>query len=183
MKLKETKIKITSILLMIGLLIGATNCKEDKKDDLTPLLALAVIPQSTALPQPTLNTASLKLGSAQFTLTDVISCRLGVGNAGIIMGQTPATYLPGLNVHGIDPTKSVVTIGAGGSQMDIDTSVGVYMAGKNKVAGSCLATVKENSATVYDLQVIDCPITDELNGLGGNPPDTTVSFRARCTKQ
>ncbi|AOP33322.1 hypothetical protein A0128_05355 [Leptospira tipperaryensis] len=181
LKTKYTKNKIVTATMLIGFLVGFSNCEKDKKDDITPLLALAAIPaQATDLPQPALNTASLKLGSAQFTLTDVQFCRLGIGNIGIIIGQTPTTYLPGLNIHGIDPTKTTVTIGAGGSQMDIDTAVGVYMAGKNKVAGSCSATVKENSATVYDLQAIDCPITDEL---GGNAPDTTVSFRARCTKQ
>ncbi len=169
---------------MIGLLIGATNCKEEKKDDLTPLLALAAVSgQTVDLPQPANNTGILKLGEQTFILADLQDCKLGIANIGITIGQLP-NVLPVLNVHNIDPAKSTVTIGAGGSQMDIDKAAGVvYMAGKNKVAGSCSATVKENSATVYDLQLIDCPVTDELNGQGGNAPDTTASFRVRCTKQ
>ncbi|PJZ53053.1 hypothetical protein [Leptospira adleri] len=183
----QIKIKVATLILMIVSLMIFLNCEKDKKEDLAPLLALVALTpltsatqQATDLPQPPLNTASMKLGTVQYTLTDLQDCKLGIGNVGIVIGQLP-NVLPVLNLHSIDPTKTTVTIGAGGSQMDIDKAAGVvYMAGKNKVAGNCSATVKENTATVYDLQAIDCPVTDEL---GGNAPDTTVSFRVRCTKQ
>ncbi|RHX87218.1 hypothetical protein DLM75_17060 [Leptospira stimsonii] len=183
LKTMQIELKIATLILMIGAFTSFSNCEKDKKEDLTPLLALAATQKTVDLPQPALNTASLKLGDVQYTLTNVLICTAGVVGGGFTIGQSAAEYPPGLNVHNIDPSKNTITIGAGGSQMDIDTTIGVYMAGKNKVAGSCTATVKENSATVYDLQLIDCPVTDELNGQGGNPPDTTVSFRARCRKQ
>lgn len=182
MQTKKKILRLFVAITLIGAAINFSNCADDKKTDLTPLVALLALTGNSGpadIPQPALNTATLMLGQSTFILTDVQFCKLGINQPGITIGQTVATYPPGLNIHNIDPSKTTITIGSGGSQMDIDTTGGVYQAGKNKVAGTCTGTVKENT-TVYDLQVLNCPITDELNG---NLPDTTVSFRARCTKQ
>ncbi|MBM9500541.1 hypothetical protein JWG44_09805 [Leptospira sp. 201903071] len=186
MKTKQNKFKIVSILfVLIGLSVGVANCEEEKKNDNTALVALVAAAtagpaQPVDLPQPAINTAIMKLGEQAFVLTDLQICRTGVG--GVIISQTVATPLPVLNIHNIDFSKtSGITLGEGGSALDIDTAGGVYGAGKGGVKGTCSATVKETTATTYDLQALDCPITKQSAAY--NIPDVNLSFRVRCTKQ
>ncbi|MBM9576875.1 hypothetical protein JWG45_06875 [Leptospira sp. 201903070] len=185
MKTKQTNFKIVSMALLIGLFIGLSNCEEEKKNDNTALITLVAAAnagpaQPVDLPQPAVNTAILKLGEQAFVLTDLQLCRTGLG--GIIISQTVATPLPTLNIHEIDFSKTgSVTLGEGGSALDIDAAGGTYGAGKNGVKGSCSATVKETTATTYDLQALDCPITKQFQA--NNIPDVNLSFRVRCTKQ
>lgn len=168
-------------MILIGSFFHFYNCEGDKKDNgISQLAVLAVaLSQSNAgnndLPQPNLNTAILRIDNEEFTLTGLDTCE--TGGTGIIIAMLDADNRPKLNIHNIDfsKTENVSIGGLTGSHLDIDMPGGVLYGAPN----NCPATVKETSPTVYDIQVLNCPVIDQ----NGGPSTPTVSFRARCTKQ
>ncbi|XDD49370.1 hypothetical protein AB3N59_13260 [Leptospira sp. WS92.C1] len=186
MQTKQNRIKIIVAIILIGLTFNFYNCGDEKKDNNLSNLVIAILAIQGGvadLPQPVDGTAFIKIGNDEMlTLTDEFSCQSGVN--GVIFGMADADNLPILNIHNIDFAQTTgQSLGVGGSQLDIDVrndASGPYQAGTNNVEGNCPATVKETSATIFDIQVLNCPITRQ------NPaatlPDTTVSFRARCTR-
>lgn len=169
------KSKLTTIvsILLAALSFAACSDSGSSSDDSAALLALAALSSVPAdLPQPTLDTANMTLGGNAFTLTNKLTCVSGAGGLGF---SVAGGGVPTLFVHNIDFSASSVSLGAGGSQLDIDVTGGVYEA-----AAACAAKIMENSATVYDLQVKDCALKTQFGT--PSPATTTVSFRARCTK-
>ncbi|MCG6192663.1 hypothetical protein LFX25_05355 [Leptospira sp. FAT2] len=182
MQTKTKNVRYILTLTLVGLAINFSNCAEDNKTDLTPILAILALAGNSGpadLPQPTDGTAIMKLGDESFVLTNQQLCVSGVG--GIIVQMVDADNLPILNIHNINFSQTTThTLGEGGSALDIDTAGGVYGAGTNNVRGTCTATVKETSATIFDLQALNCPITKQF--AASNIPDAKLSFRVRCTR-
>ncbi|WP_167881120.1 hypothetical protein, partial [Leptospira gomenensis] len=93
---------------------------------------------------------------------------------------------PNLDIHNLsfaDTNPNPVLMAMGGANnasLVIDEVAGQYAPGTDNVPGSCQASVKENSATVFDLQVLNCPVT--RTNAAAPITDTTLSFRLRCTK-
>lgn len=174
--------KMRNVCMTVCLLtaLGFSACTEKKSDDSSTvaLLALAAASSSqsgSGFPQPALNTAVMDLNGTRFTLTVVDSCTNG--GAGITIKHT--SNLPELNLHQLNfNLNSGVFMGTGGIGLDLGVQGGRYMVPNGQ---TCAVTVKENTTTVYDVEVISCPITVQ----NGNPvpANTTTSFRARCTKQ
>ncbi len=167
--------KLTMIASILFAAMGFAACSDSGSsgDESAALLAVAALASAPAdLPQPTLDTANMTLGGNAFTLTNKLTCISGAGGLGFAMAGGGA---PTLFVHNIDFSASSVSIGAGGSQLDIDVTGGVYGA-----ASTCAGKIMENTATVYDLQVKDCALNTQFGT--PSPTTTTVSFRARCTK-
>ncbi|PJZ57804.1 hypothetical protein [Leptospira barantonii] len=182
MQTQKKTVRLFLAITLIGAAISFSNCADDKKADLTPIAALLALTGNSGpvdLPQPTDGTALMKMGSESFVLTNQQLCVSGVG--GIIVQMVDTDNLPILNIHNINFSQTTThTLGQGGSALDIDTAGGVYGAGTNNVRGTCTATVKETSATIFDLQVLDCPITKQF--AASNIPDVNLSFRVRCRR-
>ncbi|PJZ31165.1 hypothetical protein [Leptospira kmetyi] len=181
MQTEKKTVRLFLAIALIGAAIGFSNCADDKKTDLTPIAALLALAGSgpADLPQPVDGTAIMKLGTETLVLTNQQLCVSGVG--GVIVQMVDTDNLPILNIHNINFAQTTThTLGEGGSALDIDTAGGVYGAGTNNVRGTCTATVKETSATIFDLQALNCPITKQF--AASNIPDTTLSFRVRCRR-
>ncbi|MCE9600459.1 MAG: hypothetical protein K8S54_21050 [Spirochaetia bacterium] len=166
-----------AVVLMSLILQQACN---DKKDDITPiaLLALAGAPSSSAtqgpLPQPALDTAIMVLNGTNLVLTNRFSCTTGTTGIGFAMVDTD--NLPTLFIHNINfALQSGISVGPGGSVLDIDVPGGLLNPSQN-----CKASIRENTTTVYDLEVTSCPMQGTLGN--PNPAAASVSFRVRCAK-
>lgn len=169
----KSKLLTIASTLLVTLSLAACSDSGYESDDSYALLALLALPGAPAdLPQPALDTATMNLAGTDFVLTNKLLCVSGAGGLGFAMAGGGA---PTLFVHNIDFSASSVSIGAGGSQLDIDVTGGVYGA-----ASTCAGKIMENTATVYDLQVKDCALNTQFGT--PTPATTTVSFRARCTK-
>ncbi len=169
------KSKLTSIASILLATLSFAACSDSgyESDDSYALLGLLALASAPAdLPQPALDSANMTLGADAFTLTNKFTCVSGAGGLGFSL---TGGGVPTLFVHNIDFAASSVSVGAGGSQLDIDVTGGVYGA-----ASSCAAKIMENSATVYDLQVKDCALNTQFGA--PTPATNTVSFRVRCTK-
>ncbi len=171
--MKSTMITIASILLAASTFAACSDSGSSSDDNIALLALLAAAGGGAAdLPQPVLDSANMNLAGTDFTLTNKFTCVSGAGGLGFSMA---GGGVPTLFVHNIDFAAGSVNVGAGGSQLDIDVTGGVYGA-----ASVCPAKIMENSATVYDLQVKDCALTTQFGT--PTPATTTVSFRIRCTK-
>ncbi len=146
--------------------------EQDDRDQLGMFAVLALASDnknssggSGTLAQPADDTALMVLNNESLTLTDPLTCASGTTGVGFSM--IDADNLPTLFIHNIDFSKtSGVSVGNGGSVLDIDLPAGVA-----NPSGNCAATVLATTAAIYDLQVLNCALT---NG-------SSVSFRARCT--
>ncbi|MDV6234517.1 hypothetical protein CH379_002610 [Leptospira ellisii] len=184
MKTVEKKFRYVLTLALVAFVLNLTNCAEDKKDDFLPLaLVLALTGSSAAadLIQPVDGTAIYKLGES----TQILASQNVCAEDFISVSILPFTN-PNLDIHNLsfadanlNPTLMAVG-GATNVSLVIDEVNGQYAPGTNNTPGSCQATIKENSATIFDIQVLNCPVT--RTNAGDNIPDTTLSFRIRCTK-
>lgn len=174
----------TKLLLSIALFaaIAQQSCTDQKESNGATLAVLALAAASgsstgsglTSLPQPALNTATMVLGDTTLTLTNRLACETGI--AGIGFRMVDADNLPSLFIEDIDFTmQSGISVGPGGSTLHIDVPGGML-----NPSQKCPATLKENTANVYDLQVIGCPLVPGANN--PVPSSATVSFRVRCSK-
>ncbi|MDV6236351.1 hypothetical protein CH379_012010 [Leptospira ellisii] len=163
-----------SILLVASSFFFFQACEKKSDDSESSLLALVALSQTSAiveLPEPALDTAQLKIGDQTITVLPVGFCENG--NTGIGFFQGAAN--PTLFVHEIDFSQSgaVILNRTNAYHMDVDVDGGYY-----SPTSTCQATVRESSATVYEMEAYNCPVHPMI----GSMPDTTISFRAKCTK-
>ncbi|EKJ86399.1 hypothetical protein CLV96_3546 [Leptospira meyeri] len=157
------------------------NCSEGKKEDmssaiLAPLL-LSTYATNLDLPEPALNSVNLTVGDAKFTKTIGV-CRGNFGVDDNVMIPGNDLTLPSFFLHKVDFTKtSDVSVTASGNfLLNVDMPGG----GGYDPVTSCPVKIMENSNTIYDIQVKDCPV-DKIFG-AVTPPVNIISFRVRCTK-
>ncbi|MDV6234516.1 hypothetical protein CH379_002605 [Leptospira ellisii] len=197
MKTVEKKVRYVLVPALIALTFNLANCAENKKDDFLPLALVFALAGGTAdLPQPVDGTAMVRLGEDTLVFTKQFECESGDINnpdpnngfiGGFVTVGTPDPndpngfpIAPMLQIHGIDFSQNTQTLGNNGVAVNVDLPQGSYGIGTNFTPGNCTGIVKENSATVFDLQAIDCPATKQVPQ--STLPDTTFSFRVRCTK-
>lgn len=178
---KHITITKTLLILFTGMFTFVlVNCSDGKKDDtssalLAPLLLLTYAPNPD-LPEPALNSVNLTIGNDKFTKTIGV-CRGNFGVDDNIMIPGNDFSLPSFFLHKVDFTKTsdVSVTPAGSFLLNVDTQNGSY-----DPVSSCPVKIMENSNTVYDIQVKDCPV-DKIVG-NVTPPTNIISFRVRCTK-
>ncbi|TGK38352.1 hypothetical protein EHQ12_09445 [Leptospira gomenensis] len=163
-----------SILLVVSSFFFFQACETKSENQESSILALVAISQASAvpaLPSPAIDTALLKIGDQEPTTLPVGFCE--DGNTGIGFFQGGAN--PTLFVHEVDFNQSgaIVLNRTGAYHMDVDVTGGYY-----SPTSTCQATVRESSATAYEIEAYNCPVHPMI----GTMPDTTISFRARCTK-
>ena len=179
---KHITITKTLLILFTGMFAFVlVNCSDGKKDDtssalLAPLLLLTYAPNPD-LPEPALNSVDLTIGNDKFTKTIGV-CRGNFGVDDNIMIPGNDFSLPSFFLHKVDFTKtSDVSVTASGNfLLNVDMPGG----GGYDPVSSCPVKIMENSNTVYDIQVKDCPV-DKIFG-DVTPPTNIISFRVRCTK-
>ncbi|MDV6236828.1 hypothetical protein CH379_014460 [Leptospira ellisii] len=168
-------------IVLIGIIFNFYNCEDEKKRESFPLILAVANSQSPVsdLPRPLDGTAILQLGGETSFLTDQQSCVSAF--EGVSVGMLDADNMPLLNIFNINLDQEIRSVGStGGPQLVIDVPGGTYGAGSNHVPGNCVAAVKEVSQTVFDIQVLNCPIT--RLAAQDSIPDTIVSFRMRCRR-
>lgn len=124
------------------------------------------------LPAPALNTAQLRIGDKISVIPNANNvCQNGATGLGFFNGAD----VPTLFIHDVNFTQNsgIVLTRTGAYHMDIDVTGGYY-----SPTSTCPATIRENSATVYEIESYNCPVRAQI----GSMADTIVSFRARCTK-
>ncbi|TGK31784.1 hypothetical protein EHQ12_16450 [Leptospira gomenensis] len=199
MKTSDKRIRYVLAAGFLAIVFNVINCSENKKEDLLPLALVFALTGSNTLadlPQPVDGTATVRLGEDNLVFTKQFECESGNINnpdpnngliGGFITVGTPDPndpngfpIVPMLMIHNIDFSIDTQTLGDNGVAVNVDMAQGSYGIGTNFTPGNCVGTVKENSATVFDLQAIDCPATRQTPQ--STLPDTTFSFRVRCTK-
>jgi hypothetical protein len=132
-------------------------------------------------PAPADDTVEMLLDGQRKTLVKKESCKDGTIGIGFELAPSPNSS-PALSLHNVDFTATgtvVITNGNGGTwHMDLDADVGAGPHNYGTTDAGCNATVLENSATVIELQALDCNLKNQF----GNET-AMVSFRVRCTKE
>lgn len=172
--------KTVLVLFALMFAVVLVNCSEGKKEDmssaiLAPLL-LATYATNGDLPEPALNSVNLTVGDTKFTKTIGV-CRGDFGVDDNVMIPGNDLTLPSFFLHKVDFTKTsdVSVTPAGPFTLNVDTQTGSY-----DPVTSCPVKIMENSNTIYDIQVKDCPVDKILGPV--TPPVNIISFRVRCTK-
>lgn len=160
-------------ILMTAFLV--VDCKQDDNNNQDALFVLlgsgqAGQPNQIAdIPQPGNNMMTAYLGAESFSIPLGDPCKdiseqpeLGYY---AIAGNRPAMYL-----RGVDFSQVTLSI-----SFDFDAPAVTY----SPPAGqTCAAKIFENSATHYDIQILNCDVLAFLN----QAPPNVVSLRARCEK-
>ena len=134
------------------------------------------------LPAPADNTVEMLLNGQRSTLVEKESCKNGNLGIGFRLSATSPESSRELSLHNVDFTATgtvLITHGNGGAwHMDLDADVGSGKHNYGTTDAGCNATVVENSATVIELQALDCNLKNQFG-----TETAIVSFRARCTKE
>lgn len=173
------KISITKqFFVLCTLTIAMVNCADKKDDNSSALLApllYAAYPTNTDLPQPALNSVNLTIGDVKYT-KNIGTCRGNFGVDDNILQDD--VNLPDFSMHKVDFSKTGdVSITAAGNFV---LNVGMPGGGGYDPIISCPVKIMENSNTIYDIQVKDCPV-DQIQA-PVNPAVNILSFRVRCSK-
>jgi hypothetical protein len=134
------------------------------------------------LPAPADDTVEMLLNGQRSTLVEKESCKNGTLGIGFRLTATSPESSRELSLHNVDFTATgtvLITHGNGGAwHMDLDADVGSGKHNYGTTDAGCNATVVENSATVMELQALDCNLKNQFGD-----ETAMVSFRVRCTKE
>ncbi|ABZ94921.1 Hypothetical lipoprotein [Leptospira biflexa serovar Patoc strain 'Patoc 1 (Ames)'] len=175
-----TAAKLCLILFTSMFSLILVNCSKEKKDDMTSLLLAPLLyasyPVIPDLPEPTLNSVNLTIGDTAFTKT-IGACRGNFGVDDTIRIPGNDLTLPAFFINRVDFTKTNnISLTAAGTFI---LNVMVQGGGYDPVA-TCPVKIMENSNTIYDIQVQNCPV-DQIQA-PVTPATNLISFRVRCTK-
>ncbi|TGM01075.1 hypothetical protein EHQ76_10550 [Leptospira barantonii] len=185
MNLKGLNKYLATAILLSLITIG---CEDKKENETLPLIGLlfsqGVIggngagngqgqPPAGSLPQPALDTATFIENGQSHTLNQVNGCR----NFFVSLNKSGGNGAPAIALDAIDFSKNSNVLLYSGQLPNLDVNIASgtgYTIEQNK---SCPAYLFENSASVYDIQILNCNMVS--NGFA----NLSVSFRIRCAKE
>lgn len=185
MNRKGLKKYLATAILLSFTIVG---CEDKKENETLPLIGLlfsqGVIggsgsangqgkPPAGSLSQPALDTATFVADGQSYTLDQVDECR----NFSVGLHKSGGNGAPVVVLDGIDFSKNsnVLLYSGAFPNLDINLANGSgYTIEQNK---SCPAYIFENSASVYDIQILNC------NMVRNGAANILLSFRIRCAKR